>query len=102
MAYGTLSHNPWGVPKPECPTCKTNVNVLAKIRKKGGKVSWRCVCGMVSEECLEMPFCVWKVTANWLNDFYCVDYPLPESPYRVTWRKKGICERGQLRYVCIY
>ncbi|KAH7883477.1 hypothetical protein F5I97DRAFT_1832184 [Phlebopus sp. FC_14] len=35
MAYGALSHNPWGVPKPNCPKCQTNLNVQAKRRKKG-------------------------------------------------------------------
>lgn len=88
MAYGALSHNPWGISKPECPKCKTNVNVQAKIRKKGEKVSWTCVCGMVSEGCSGMPSCVRPVPVNWLSDFYFVDYPLPESLYEVTWREK--------------
>jgi hypothetical protein len=96
MAYGALSHNPWGVPKPECPNCKTNVNVQAKIRNKnkGKKVSWTCVCGMVSEGCSEMPSCARRVPANWLNDFYLVDYPLPENIYHVTWREKCVGKRA--------
>lgn len=89
MVYGALSHNPWGVPKPDCVKCKTNMNVQAKIKKKGLKVSWACACGMVSNGCSAMPSCVQQVPANWLSDFYFVEYPLPEHPYQVTWREKG-------------
>lgn len=86
MAYGPLSHNPWGVPKPECPKCKTNINVQARIRNRG-KVSWKCTCGMISQGSSRIPSCVRQVAANWLNDFYWVDYPVPVDPHQVDWKE---------------
>ncbi|KAG6376665.1 hypothetical protein JVT61DRAFT_1662 [Boletus reticuloceps] len=83
-----------GSPKTRVSHMQDKCERASKDKKEGGKVSWRCVCGMVSEECSEMPSCVWKDTANLLNNIYWVDYPLPESPYRVTWGEKGLCERG--------
>ena len=94
MVYGPLSHNPWGVPKPECPKCRMNTTVQVKIKVKGEKVTWECSYGMASEGCLQRPSCVRDVPANRLSDFCFVDYPLPAFPHVVTWRAKGVGKGG--------
>ncbi|KAH7916870.1 hypothetical protein BV22DRAFT_1135943 [Leucogyrophana mollusca] len=90
LAYGPISHTPWGVPKPDCPDCRTNLNVQAQV-KTGGKVRWACVCGLVSKGPLfKKPSFVEHVDAGWLQDFYWVEYPIPNPAYKVTWGQKGV------------
>ena len=50
---------------------------------------------MASEGCSQSPSCVWDVPANWLSNFYFVDYPLPECPHLLTWTVKG---RGKVKF----
>jgi hypothetical protein len=84
LAYGTIVHTPWGLPKPVCPECQTYINVQAK-QKNNGSVQWHCVCG--SRATSSQPDSVRNVNANWLSHFYLIPYP-PTGPPSLIWSRK--------------
>ena len=83
--YGAISHNPWGAPKPICPSCLSRMGVQARAKGRDS-VRWSCVCGMISDGSTSRPSWAVKVQAKWLNDMYTLPYPIPEIE-GISWKK---------------
>ena len=86
LVYGTVTHKPWGIPKPNCPKCSNSVTVQAKWQNKNNEnaVTWSCcVCRSKSAGPTHRPDWVQPVKASWLKQAYLLPFPVP--PYEVEW-----------------